>query len=122
MCKFPDVGHQRGDVVRASVSGGASRCSLLAPPHLLTVTLKVIFVYVYVYVDIPARHIAQYSKNSCCCMQGPGSWRGKYYQYRLTVFCPDSQQVETLTTTDPYSLCLPADGTHTQVGSTTVHM
>ncbi|DBA89441.1 TPA: hypothetical protein ACH3X1_004074 [Trebouxia sp. C0004] len=46
---------------------------------------------------------------------GPTSWRGKYYQYRITVFCPDSQQVETLTTTDPYSLCLAADGTHTQI-------
>ena len=50
-----------------------------------------------------------------CTLQGPASWRGKYYQYRITVFCPDSQQVETLTTTDPYSLSLAADGTHTQV-------
>lgn len=49
--------------------------------------------------------------------QGPTSWRGKYYQYRITTFCPDSQQVETLTTTDPYSLCLAADGTHTQIVS-----
>ncbi|DBA74854.1 TPA: cytochrome c oxidase subunit 1 [Trebouxia sp. C0005] len=49
--------------------------------------------------------------------RGPTSWRGKYYQYRITVFCPDSQQVETLTTTDPYSLSLAADGTHTQIVS-----
>ncbi|DBB17521.1 TPA: cytochrome c oxidase subunit 1 [Trebouxia sp. C0006] len=49
--------------------------------------------------------------------QGPPRWRGKYYQYRITVFCPDSQQVETLITTDPYSLCLAADGTHTQIVS-----
>ena len=56
-----------------------------------------------------------HSKNAECCLQGPSSWRGKYYQYRITVFCPDSQQVETLITTDPYSLCLAADGTHTQV-------
>lgn len=49
-------------------------------------------------------------------LQGPSSWAGKYYQYRITVFCPDSQQVETVITTDPYSLSLAADGTHTQVG------
>jgi len=56
-----------------------------------------------------------YGKSAVCCVQGPPRWRGKYYQYRITVFCPDSQQVETLITTDPYSLCLAADGTHTQV-------
>ena len=52
-------------------------------------------------------------------VQGPMSWRGKYYQYRITVFCPDSQQLQTLITTDPYSLSLAADGTHTQVRYTT---
>ena len=54
-------------------------------------------------------------------LQGPASWLGKFYQYRITVFCPDRQRVETLTTTDPYSLSLAADGTHTQAScSTTV--
>lgn len=52
------------------------------------------------------------------CVQGSTSWRGKYYQYRITVFCPDSQQVQTLLTTDPYSLSLAADGTYTQARST----
>lgn len=47
-------------------------------------------------------------------LQGPVSWHGKYYQYRIVVFCPDSQQVQTLVTTDPYSLSLAADGTHSQ--------
>ena len=51
-------------------------------------------------------------------LQGPVSWRGKYYQYRIVVFCPDSQQVQTLITTDPYSLSLAADGTHSQARST----
>ena len=69
----------------------------------------------FVDVDIPARQIVHCSNDVVCCLQGPARWRGKYYQYRITVFCPDSQQVETLITTDPYSLCLAADGTHTQV-------
>ena len=51
-------------------------------------------------------------------LQGPVSWRGKYYQYRIVVFCPDSHQVQTLITTDPYSLSLAADGTHSQARST----
>ena len=52
---------------------------------------------------------------ACPLLQGPSAWNGKYYQYRITVFCPDTQQLETLITSDPYSLSLAADGTHTQV-------
>lgn len=51
-------------------------------------------------------------------LQGPVSWHGKYYQYRIVVFCPDTQQVQTLITTDPYSLSLAADGTHSEARST----
>ena len=60
-----------------------------------------------------------YDHASHAWVQGPISWHGKYYQYRITVFCPDSQQVQTLITTDPYSLSLAADGTHTQARSRT---
>ncbi len=108
--------HQESDC-RKAVFGSQQQTIRALTPILLTVSLKVVFVFVFafVYFNIPARRIAQYSKNKLCCVQGPLSWRGKYYQYSITIFCPDSQQVETLTTTDPYSLCLAADGTHTQV-------
>ena len=78
------------------------------------------FTYVFILTHIPARHMCTIARTQICWLQGPARWRGKYYQYRITVFCPDTQQVETLTTTDPYSLCLAADGTHTQVSPTPV--
>ena len=68
-------------------------------------------VFWYYRVDIMCFHASH------VWVQGPTSWRGQYYQYRITVFCPDSQQVQNLITTDPYSLSLAADGTHTQACS-----
>ena len=49
-------------------------------------------------------------------MQGPASWNGKYYKYRLEVYSPWSQRMEVLEATDPYSRSLAADGARTQVG------
>ena len=49
-------------------------------------------------------------------MQGPASWSGKYYKYRLEVYSPWSQRMEVLEATDPYSRSLAADGARTQVG------
>ena len=49
-----------------------------------------------------------------CPAQGPGSWRGRYYKYRLRVYNPWSRQVETLESTDPYARSLAADGARTQ--------
>ncbi|WNC72292.1 pullulanase-type alpha-1,6-glucosidase [Thalassotalea psychrophila] len=40
---------------------------------------------------------------------------GMYYQYKIEVFHPESQQVETLITTDPYSLSLSANSEYSQV-------
>mmetsp|Transcript_1676 Transcript_1676/g.4831 ORF Transcript_1676/g.4831 Transcript_1676/m.4831 type:complete len:1182 (+) Transcript_1676:338-3883(+) len=46
---------------------------------------------------------------------GPASWEWKYYRYRVTAYCPDTQQVEALEATDPYSRSLAADGQRTQI-------
>ena len=48
-------------------------------------------------------------------LQGPASWLGKYYKYRVKVYSPWSQRIETLEATDPYSRSLAADGARTQV-------
>ena len=40
---------------------------------------------------------------------------GRYYQYRLSLYHPETQQVETLVTTDPYSLSLSANSAFSQV-------
>lgn len=46
---------------------------------------------------------------------GDSSLKGAYYQYQVTVYHPESKQVETLTTTDPYSLGLSINSQYSQV-------
>jgi len=40
---------------------------------------------------------------------------GAYYQYQVTLYHPASQKIETLTTTDPYSLSLSVNSEYSQV-------
>jgi pullulanase-type alpha-1,6-glucosidase len=46
---------------------------------------------------------------------GPSEWRGKYYRYRVTAWQPAAQRVVTASVTDPYSVSLAADSTHSQI-------
>lgn len=46
---------------------------------------------------------------------GDISLNGTYYQYQVTVYHPESQKIETLTTTDPYSLSLSVNSKYSQV-------
>ena len=43
------------------------------------------------------------------------SLNGAYYQYQVTVYHPESKKVETLITTDPYSLSLSVNSEYSQV-------
>ncbi|GFJ92948.1 hypothetical protein Prum_065900 [Phytohabitans rumicis] len=44
-----------------------------------------------------------------------GSWQGKYYKYRVTAWQPAVQRVVTASVTDPYSVALAPDSTHSLV-------
>ena len=46
--------------------------------------------------------------------QGSAAWLWRYYTFRVTVFCPLTQRVETSEATDPYSVALAADGCRSQ--------
>jgi len=46
---------------------------------------------------------------------GDSSLNGAYYQYQVTVYHPESKQVEKLITTDPYSLSLSINSEYSQV-------
>lgn len=46
---------------------------------------------------------------------GDSYLNGTYYQYQVTVYHPESKQVETLVTTDPYSLSLSINSKYSQV-------
>src|SRR5689334_19553561 len=43
---------------------------------------------------------------------GKRKWLGRYYRYRVEVWHPAAQRVVTTSVTDPYSLGLAADSTH----------
>ncbi|NMP30008.1 pullulanase-type alpha-1,6-glucosidase [Thalassotalea sp. M1531] len=45
----------------------------------------------------------------------PKATVGKFYQYQIDVFHPATLQVETITTTDPYSLSLSTNSKHSQI-------
>jgi pullulanase-type alpha-1,6-glucosidase len=44
-----------------------------------------------------------------------GPWKGKYYRYRVEAWQPAVQRVVTASVTDPYSVALAADSTHSLV-------
>jgi pullulanase len=47
--------------------------------------------------------------------EGKRRWIGRYYRYRVEVWHPAAQRVVTESVTDPYSVALAADSTHSQI-------
>jgi pullulanase-type alpha-1,6-glucosidase len=50
---------------------------------------------------------------------GAKDWTGKYYRYRVTAWQPAAGKTVTASVTDPYSLALSADSTHSQIADLT---
>ncbi|WP_341716721.1 pullulanase-type alpha-1,6-glucosidase [Micromonospora sp. FIMYZ51] len=48
-------------------------------------------------------------------VRGARDWTGKYYRYRVQAWQPAAQQLVTASVTDPYSVALAADSTHSQI-------
>lgn len=48
-------------------------------------------------------------------VNGDSSLNGAYYQYQVTVYHPESKKIETLITTDPYSLSLSVNSQYSQI-------
>ena len=46
---------------------------------------------------------------------GDAAWKGKYYRFRVTAWQPAAQRVVTASVTDPYSVALAADSTHSLI-------
>lgn len=55
------------------------------------------------------------SSSGTFTITGPEDWYGLYYQYELRVYHPISGRIETLRTTDPYSVSLSVNSQHTQI-------
>ncbi|MFG2061157.1 pullulanase-type alpha-1,6-glucosidase [Micromonospora sp. NPDC048871] len=48
-------------------------------------------------------------------VRGARDWTGRYYRYRVQAWQPAAQQMVTAAVTDPYSVALAADSTHSQI-------
>ncbi|MER7006910.1 pullulanase-type alpha-1,6-glucosidase [Dactylosporangium sp. NPDC000555] len=46
---------------------------------------------------------------------GDKSWKGRFYKFRVTAYQPAVRAVTTASVTDPYSVSLSANGTHSQI-------
>ncbi|MFI7601513.1 pullulanase-type alpha-1,6-glucosidase [Actinoplanes sp. NPDC049681] len=59
--------------------------------------------------------MARDSRTGVWSVAGPGEWKGKYYRYRVTAWQPAVRKVVTASVTDPYSLALSANSTHSLI-------
>ncbi len=48
-------------------------------------------------------------------VRGTTGWTGKYYRYRVEAWQPAAQRMVTASVTDPYSMALAPDSTHSQI-------
>ncbi|KWV31227.1 pullulanase-type alpha-1,6-glucosidase [Micromonospora rifamycinica] len=48
-------------------------------------------------------------------VRGSRDWTGRYYRYRVEAWQPAAQKVVTASVTDPYSVALAADSTHSRI-------
>lgn len=55
------------------------------------------------------------NKTGTWAIKGPASLISQYYQYQLTLFHPATDQFETVTVTDPYSLSLSRNSKYSQI-------
>ncbi|MEV4702032.1 pullulanase-type alpha-1,6-glucosidase [Actinoplanes sp. NPDC049316] len=55
------------------------------------------------------------SRTGVWSVAGVRDWKGKYYRYRVTAWQPAARKVDTVSVTDPYSVALSADSTHSQI-------
>ncbi|QSB06639.1 pullulanase-type alpha-1,6-glucosidase [Natronoglycomyces albus] len=48
-------------------------------------------------------------------IQGKPGWKGHFYRFGVEVWHPETQAIETFSVTDPHSVSLAADSTHSQI-------
>jgi len=63
----------------------------------------------------PVAHAMERGDDGVWRASGPPSWAGLYYQYRLRNYSPATGRVETVTTPDPYSRAVSANGQRSQI-------
>lgn len=63
----------------------------------------------------PQVHQMEYDASSGIWdITGEADWAGQFYRYAVTVWHPETQNIESYSVTDPHSVSLAADSTHSQ--------
>ncbi|MBP2474170.1 pullulanase-type alpha-1,6-glucosidase [Crossiella equi] len=65
--------------------------------------------------DAAPQQVLALQRDAAGAWSGFGNWLDRYYQYEVTAWQPRTGKVETAVVTDPYSLALTADSTHSQL-------
>ncbi|WFE47437.1 pullulanase-type alpha-1,6-glucosidase [Verrucosispora sp. WMMD1129] len=95
----------------ATFTGGVPTLSVWAP------TARTVSLELYDSPTATARQVAMRrdDRTGVWSVRGQRSWSGKYYRYRVQAWQPAAQQLVTASVTDPYSVALAADSTHSQL-------
>ncbi|MBQ1050499.1 pullulanase-type alpha-1,6-glucosidase [Micromonospora sp. C51] len=95
----------------ATFTGGVPTLSVWAP------TARTVSLELYDSPTATARQVTMRrdDRTGVWSVRGQRSWSGKYYRYRVQAWQPAAQQLVTASVTDPYSVALAADSTHSQL-------
>ncbi|MGC5052106.1 pullulanase-type alpha-1,6-glucosidase [Micromonospora sp. DT48] len=95
----------------ATFTGGVPTLSVWAP------TARTVSLELYDSPTATARPVAMRrdDRTGVWSVRGQRSWTGRYYRYRVQAWQPATQQMVTASVTDPYSVALAADSTHSQI-------
>jgi pullulanase-type alpha-1,6-glucosidase len=93
----------------ATFDGGRATLSVWAP------TAQDVALELADSPDTAPRVVAMRRDDTTGVWQASGTWKGKYYRYRVTAWQPAAQKVVTASVTDPYSVDLSVDSTFSRV-------
>ena len=98
---------------RPVVSGGTASARLWAPTAT-SVKLRLFGAEPPARDAAPSEVVALTRDAATGSWSGSGAWRDRYYQYEVTGWSPTERKVRTVVVTDPYSVALSVDSTHSQ--------
>ncbi|MGX7828627.1 pullulanase-type alpha-1,6-glucosidase [Actinokineospora sp. 24-640] len=98
---------------RPTVSGDKASVRLWAPTAT-AVTLRLFGTAPPARDAAPAEVVALSRDAATGSWSGRGAWRDRYYQFEVTGWSPSEREVRTVVVTDPYSVALSVDSTHSQ--------
>ncbi|WP_233624514.1 pullulanase-type alpha-1,6-glucosidase [Actinoplanes sp. ATCC 53533] len=95
----------------ATFGGGRPSLAVWAP------TARMVALELFDTPAAPARTVAMTRDDGTgvWSVRGAKDWTGKYYRYRVTAWQPAANKVVTASVTDPYSVALSADSTHSRI-------